>query len=346
MRARPTHIRNIAGRRQKIGHRIEQGLNTPIMQSRTAQDRYHGAGYCRPSNRTFKGIDRQFFAFQKCFRNVVVGMDRSSSPWHWGYAREGEFFKTRERFASLAAFRECAAPMADDIVAFKRRLHALVNRSPPPPPIAAEECHVVFIRRRTRQLLNLNELTPIARKKGCRVTVAKLEDMPWREQAALFQAATVLVGMSGQGLYGTLFMRPEGRSAAILVVPPRQKSQLFVHGNAAAVGGLHVFPVFSPQDTETFRDHMQREVNEGWRALTQGPETNVYVAVKQFDALLAKALTKVAASLTIERSDEEAVWLAHEDDDGEGGGSAGVHTLLFEWAIPYDDLRYVDKKSP
>ena len=281
-----------------------------------------------------------------CFRHVLVGMDRSSSPWHWGYATGGEFLKTRARFESPDAFRACAAPMADDVGAFKGRLHALVNNNKElkEPAAALSDCHVVFVKRRTRQLLNLNELTPIARKRGCRVTVAKLEEMSWREQAALFQATTVLVGMSGQGFYGTMFMRPK-RSAAILVVPARQKSQLFVHGNAALVGGVHVFPVYSPHDTETFRDHTLREVNEGWRALTQGAETNVYVAVKQFDVLLAKALEAAgggAAGSAVE-GERPAAWLAHEGEaDGGGGGAAAAHTIDFEWNIPYDDLRYLD----
>ena len=26
-----------------------------------------------------------------CFRDVVVGLDRASVPWHWAYARGGEF---------------------------------------------------------------------------------------------------------------------------------------------------------------------------------------------------------------------------------------------------------------
>ena len=264
-----------------------------------------------------------------CFRDLFLGTDRRLNPWHFALGQRGGAFLGDQEDGGG---RHCPTEaLTEHMLAFKRRLADVVFTSstsepdantcagdddPRGDPFPLREHRVTFIERtQSRRLLNLDALAGVARSLGARVTVARLEDLPWRAQARLFRNTTVLVGVHGQGFYGQFFMQPG--AASVLLLPPRFWGRRFTQGNYGVAGGLHVFPHAEPCDEDPARsdedealacarwdydNYVEQEGQRGWHVV-HNIGTDVAVREDRFAALLGRAMEAAAPLL---RNKEES----------------------------------------
>ena len=129
---------------------------------------------------------------------------------------------------------------------------------------------ILFVRRKgTRRLLNSLDLQEIARNriakiaaleekdggKGGSTFVVKgsifLEEMTFTQQLLLFQSTAILIAVHGQGCTNTLFMKGEGQSALLMVMPYDFFGWHYVYANAAVSLGVHAIVMMRPDDHPT-----------------------------------------------------------------------------------------------